>query len=58
MAAVGGCALAVTRISLTNFRSYARTELRVAGWPVVLAGANGTGKTNLYRLHVVVQRKS
>jgi len=46
-ATVYGCALAVTRIILTNFRSYARTELRVDAGPVVLAGANGTGKTNL-----------
>src|SRR5258706_14270718 len=46
-AAPYGCALAVTHISLTNFRSYAHAELRVAAWPIVLAGANGTGKTNL-----------
>jgi DNA replication and repair protein RecF len=42
-----GCALAVTGIILTNFRSYARAELRVDASPVILAGANGTGKTNL-----------
>ena len=41
------CALSVTRIALTNFRSYARAELHVDGLPIVLAGANGTGKTNL-----------
>ncbi len=41
------CALSVTRIALTNFRSYARSELNVSAAPVVLAGANGTGKTNL-----------
>jgi len=41
------CALAVTRIALTNFRSYASSELDVDAVPVVLAGANGTGKTNL-----------
>jgi DNA replication and repair protein RecF len=41
------CALAATHIDLTNFRSYARAELRIAPLPVVLAGANGTGKTNL-----------
>src|SRR5882672_3961056 len=46
-AAVYGCALAVTRIILTNFRSYARADLKVDACPVVLAGANGTGKTNL-----------
>jgi len=39
--------LAVTRLRLTNFRSYAGAELMVAGAPVVLAGPNGAGKTNL-----------
>src|SRR3954469_22490638 len=43
----GRCALAVGRIALTNFRSYAAAELHVDSIPVVLAGANGTGKTNL-----------
>src|SRR5437763_668123 len=42
-----GCALAAVRLSLTNFRSYGRAELRVDALPVVLAGANGSGKTNL-----------
>jgi DNA replication and repair protein RecF len=37
----------VTRISLANFRSYARAELELSGRPVVLAGPNGAGKTNL-----------
>src|SRR6266550_1391284 len=46
-AAVSGCALAVNHISLTNFRSYARGELSPGACPIVLAGANGTGKTNL-----------
>ena len=40
-------ALAATRVGLTNFRSYARAELTIQTLPVVLAGANGTGKTNL-----------
>src|SRR5580765_6211623 len=40
-------ALGVIQIGLTNFRSYARAALCVACAPVVLAGANGTGKTNL-----------
>ena len=39
--------LAVTRLSLTNFRSYAAAELSVSGRPVVLAGPNGAGKTNI-----------
>ena len=39
--------LAVTRLRLTNFRSYAAGEIAVSGAPVVLAGPNGAGKTNL-----------
>jgi DNA replication and repair protein RecF len=39
--------LAVTRLRLTNFRSYATGELCVSGAPVVLAGPNGAGKTNV-----------
>jgi DNA replication and repair protein RecF len=43
----GGVRLAVTRVQLTNFRSYASAELNVSGRPVVLAGPNGAGKTNV-----------
>lgn len=39
--------LAVTRLALTNFRSYVRADLALSGRPVVLAGPNGAGKTNL-----------
>ncbi|GAA0539435.1 DNA replication and repair protein RecF [Rhizomicrobium palustre] len=39
--------LAVTRLQLTNFRSYASAALNVSGRPVVLAGPNGAGKTNV-----------
>jgi DNA replication and repair protein RecF len=39
--------LAVTRLRLTNFRSYAVGEIGVTGAPVVLAGPNGAGKTNV-----------
>ncbi len=39
--------LAVTRLQLTNFRSYAQAVLAVENAPVVLAGPNGAGKTNL-----------
>jgi DNA replication and repair protein RecF len=39
--------LAVTRLRLTNFRSYAVSELATDAAPVVLAGPNGAGKTNL-----------
>ena len=37
----------MTRLALANFRSYARAELVLSGRPVVLAGSNGAGKTNL-----------
>jgi DNA replication and repair protein RecF len=39
--------LAVTRLSLTNFRSYATGALATAGTAVVLAGPNGAGQTNI-----------
>jgi DNA replication and repair protein RecF len=39
--------LAVTRLRLTNFRSYATGEICVSAAPVVLAGPNGAGKTNV-----------
>jgi len=38
---------AFTRLTLTDFRSYARAELALTGAPVVLVGPNGAGKTNL-----------
>ncbi|MGH6872785.1 MAG: DNA replication/repair protein RecF [Rhizomicrobium sp.] len=37
----------MTRLLLTNFRSYASGEIAVSGRPVVLAGPNGAGKTNV-----------
>src|SRR5882757_4838175 len=39
--------LAVTRLQLTNFRSYGAGALKVSGCSVVLAGPNGAGKTNV-----------
>ncbi|HEY8699311.1 MAG TPA: DNA replication/repair protein RecF, partial [Rhizomicrobium sp.] len=39
--------LAVSRLVLTNFRSYARVEIAASGRPVVLVGSNGAGKTNV-----------
>jgi len=39
--------VAVTRVMLTNFRSYAGLELNVDRRIVVLTGPNGAGKTNL-----------
>ncbi len=40
-------AAAVTRLTLTDFRSYATLRLACDARPVVLTGANGAGKTNL-----------
>ena len=37
----------MTRLQLTNFRSYAMAELNTSATPVVLAGPNGAGKTNI-----------
>ncbi len=39
--------LAVSRLSVTDFRCYAEARLDADGWPVVLTGPNGAGKTNL-----------
>lgn len=35
------------RLTLTDFRSYARAEIELDGRPVVISGANGAGKTNI-----------
>lgn len=40
-------ALALTRLTLTRFRSYAALTARFAAPLIVLVGANGVGKTNL-----------
>ncbi len=37
----------LSRLSVTDFRCYARAEIEADGRPVVLAGPNGAGKTNL-----------
>jgi len=39
--------VAVTRLSLGDFRNYTRLRLDVDAAPVVLTGPNGSGKTNL-----------
>lgn len=39
--------LAVLRLMLTDFRSYANSEIRAGDGPVVLTGKNGAGKTNI-----------
>jgi DNA replication and repair protein RecF len=41
-----GAALALGRVALTNFRSYAQAAIAPAPAPIVV-GPNGTGKTNL-----------
>lgn len=40
-------AAALSRLTLTDFRSYDRAELALDGRPVFLVGPNGAGKTNL-----------
>lgn len=37
----------ITRLRLTDFRSYHRADIRAGDGPVVLVGPNGAGKTNL-----------
>ena len=39
--------MAVTRLSLVEFRCYPRLRLDLGAQPVVLTGPNGAGKTNL-----------
>ena len=46
-APASGSAVWLSRLRLSNFRSYAAAELETDGRPVVLTGANGAGKTNL-----------
>jgi DNA replication and repair protein RecF len=45
--AQGGSRIWVERLQLTDFRNYASLSLSVGPAPVVLTGANGSGKTNL-----------
>lgn len=40
-------AVSLSRLVVTDFRSYARAELLLDGRPVVFVGDNGAGKTNL-----------
>jgi len=40
-------ATALSRLTMTDFRSYAKAELALDGRPVFLVGPNGAGKTNL-----------
>jgi DNA replication and repair protein RecF len=43
----GASCLWVERLQLSNFRNYGQISLQVGPAPVVLCGANGSGKTNL-----------
>jgi DNA replication and repair protein RecF len=47
VAAAAAGRLAVARLKLAEFRSYAAAEIAVDARPVVLTGLNGAGKTNL-----------
>lgn len=40
-------AVALTLLEMTNFRSYERARIVFDGRPVAIAGANGSGKTNI-----------
>lgn len=40
-------AFAVAKLSLTNFRNYSDLSLELDASPVVITGANGSGKTNI-----------
>jgi DNA replication and repair protein RecF len=46
-AAQAGSGASITRVMLSNFRSYAALDLSVAERLIVLTGPNGAGKTNL-----------
>jgi len=49
----------LTRLSLTDFRSYAAAELHPDGGLTIVAGPNGAGKTNLLEaIHVAVTGRS
>ena len=37
----------VTRLALTNFRSYKNLELEIPAGPTTFIGNNGSGKTNI-----------
>ena len=46
-AATPARAARLRRLTLTDFRSYARAEISFDGRPIAIAGENGAGKTNL-----------
>ena len=46
-AAPASAGVTLSRLVVTDFRSYAQAELRLDERPVVLTGENGAGKTNL-----------
>lgn len=42
-----GTGVSITRLSLTDFRSYAAFSVTLDGRPVTISGQNGAGKTNI-----------
>lgn len=42
-----GARARLRRLTLTDFRSYARADIELDGRPVAISGANGAGKTNI-----------
>ena len=44
---IGSNSLWVERLSLNNFRNYANVTVEARACPQVIAGSNGSGKTNL-----------
>jgi DNA replication and repair protein RecF len=58
-AAVATATMELTRLALTDFRSYAAAELMPEPGLTLVAGPNGTGKTNLLEaIHVTITGRS
>jgi DNA replication and repair protein RecF len=56
---VVGAGMAITRLALTDFRSYSSAELLPDAGLSVVAGPNGTGKTNLLEaIHTTIVGRS
>ncbi|HFC05060.1 MAG TPA: DNA replication/repair protein RecF [Rhizobiales bacterium] len=47
MTGTGVPAIAIRNVDLSNFRNYPRLHIETGPGPIVLTGANGSGKTNL-----------
>ncbi|MGH2401599.1 MAG: AAA family ATPase, partial [Candidatus Limnocylindria bacterium] len=56
---LAGATMELTRLALENFRSYAAAELTPDAGLTVVAGPNGTGKTNLLEaIHATIVGRS